>query len=224
VAGGNAYAQSTADRNSRIEVSDQTQFAIDYYSSRGVRLGFVLDKANAKMVIFENGQAIAQSPTLYGRGEGGDERPEAKATPEGTFNLELLIHPDYDRWYGGSLIVFEYRNPTLALAIHITYQGNPAERRDQRLATPTPDDNNISNGCINVPIDFYNQLIDALHRHVQMGYANVFGGHLPILGSMPRQDDANFTRTRAALGIPADFQPQIRPDRTNGVTHNPPAP
>ena len=35
----------------------------------------------------------------------------------------------------------------------------PEERRAQRLATPTPLDNRISYGCINVPVNFFKRVI-----------------------------------------------------------------
>jgi hypothetical protein len=36
---------------------------------------------------------------------------------------------------------------------------NPRERRAQRLATPSPLDKRISYGCINVPVDFFKQVV-----------------------------------------------------------------
>src|SRR5690606_886190 len=37
--------------------------------------------------------------------------------------------------------------------------GVPSERRPQRLASPTPDDNRVTHGCINVAPDFYEQVV-----------------------------------------------------------------
>jgi hypothetical protein len=48
-----------------------------------------------------------------------------------------------------------------ALAIHRVITTNPKERRAHRLGTPTPLDNRISWGCINVPVKFYNQVVQA---------------------------------------------------------------
>jgi hypothetical protein len=41
---------------------------------------------------------------------------------------------------------------------------NPAERRLERLATPAVDDNRISYGCINVPLDFYETVLSPAVR------------------------------------------------------------
>jgi hypothetical protein len=37
--------------------------------------------------------------------------------------------------------------------------GSPKDRRHERLASETPLDNRISFGCINVPVDFYDDLV-----------------------------------------------------------------
>jgi len=38
-------------------------------------------------------------------------------------------------------------------------KGRPQDQRAQRLASPTPLDNRISFGCINVPIDFFDRTV-----------------------------------------------------------------
>jgi len=37
--------------------------------------------------------------------------------------------------------------------------GTPKERRAQRLASPSPDDNRVSYGCINVPVHFFDAVV-----------------------------------------------------------------
>src|SRR3546814_11935464 len=46
-----------------------------------------------------------------------------------------------------------------AVSIHPTATGVPAERRVERLASPSPDDNRITHGCINVSPEFYEQVV-----------------------------------------------------------------
>ena len=46
-----------------------------------------------------------------------------------------------------------------AVSIHPTATGVPVERRVERLASPTPDDNRITHGCINVSPEFYEQVM-----------------------------------------------------------------
>ena len=56
-----------------------------------------------------------------------------------------------------------------AVSMHRVRTTNAKERRLERLATPTVEDNRISYGCINVPVAFYNSHIKpafAKHRAV----------------------------------------------------------
>jgi hypothetical protein len=46
-----------------------------------------------------------------------------------------------------------------AISMHRVITTSPKERRLQRLATPTPLDNRISYGCINVPAKFYDSVV-----------------------------------------------------------------
>lgn len=124
----------------------------------------VIDKRAARVHLFDGqGHERASSPVLVGLAKGDDSvpgigerkmsdiRPEERTTPAGRFvtepgrNLqnEAIVWIDYDA----------------AVSMHRVRANNSAERRLQRLATPTPDDNRISYGCINVPAAFYDQFI-----------------------------------------------------------------
>ena len=46
-----------------------------------------------------------------------------------------------------------------AVSMHRVLTTNPVERRLERLATPSTDDNRVSYGCVNVPVSFYEQFI-----------------------------------------------------------------
>ncbi|MNV24138.1 hypothetical protein D3C71_1151880 [compost metagenome] len=46
-----------------------------------------------------------------------------------------------------------------AVSIHPTATGVPKEKRAERLASPTPDDNRVTHGCINVSPAFYEQIV-----------------------------------------------------------------
>jgi hypothetical protein len=43
--------------------------------------------------------------------------------------------------------------------MHPMPPGTPAEKRAERLASPTPDDNRVTHGCINVSPEFYEQVV-----------------------------------------------------------------
>jgi hypothetical protein len=74
-------------------------------------------------------------------------RPEERTTPAGRFVAERgrnargedVVWVDYDA----------------AVSMHRVITSNPAERRLERLASPTVSEHRISYGCINLPADFY---------------------------------------------------------------------
>ena len=45
------------------------------------------------------------------------------------------------------------------MALHAVVTKNPAEHRLERLASPTPQDNRITFGCINVPAAFFEDVV-----------------------------------------------------------------
>jgi hypothetical protein len=120
----------------------------------------ILDKKNAKVFVFEpNGKLQGASPVLLGLAQGDDTaqgvgqkalaevRPEERTTPAGRFVAEPGRNAT-----GEDVVWVDY---DAAVSMHRVRQLEAKERRLERLATPTADDNRISYGCINVPIDFY---------------------------------------------------------------------
>jgi len=124
----------------------------------------VVDKKQARVFIFQgDGALLASSPVLLGLARGdvsvpgigerkmSDIKPHERATPAGRFasepgrNLsgEDIVWVDYDA----------------AVSMHRVRPVVKAERRLERLATPTPADNRITYGCINVPAAFYDRYV-----------------------------------------------------------------
>ena len=124
----------------------------------------VIDKKAAKLHVFDaSGKPVGSSPVLLGLAVGDDSvpdigtrkmseiRPDERTTPAGRFmsepgrNLqgEDIVWIDYDA----------------AVSMHRVRANNKADRRLQRLATPTAADNRISYGCVNVPAAFYDKNI-----------------------------------------------------------------
>lgn len=124
----------------------------------------VLDKTQARVFVFHaNGQLRGAAAALIGLAVGDDAvpgigqrklasiRPEERTTPAGRFVAAL------DRnLHGGEILWVDYEG---AISLHPVITSNPKERRAERLATPTPLDNRISYGCINVPADFFKNVI-----------------------------------------------------------------
>lgn len=136
------------------------------------RHSFVLvDKKDARVYVFgPDGKLRDSAPALLGSAHGDDSfpgigdkplsaiRPEEKTTPAGRFiaepgqnaNHEDVVWVDYDA----------------AVSMHRIRPLVAAERRLERLASLTIDDNRISFGCINLPVSFYeNVLSPAVHKH-----------------------------------------------------------
>jgi hypothetical protein len=124
----------------------------------------IVDKATAKAYAFTpEGRLRGAAPVLLGLARGDDsvpgigERelsdmpPEVRTTPAGRFIAELGRNAS-----GKEVLWVDYEN---AVSMHRVIDTNPAERRPHRLATPTPADNRISFGCINVPIKFFDDVI-----------------------------------------------------------------
>jgi hypothetical protein len=51
-----------------------------------------------------------------------------------------------------------------AISLHPVVTANRKEHRLQRISSPTPDDNRITFGCINIPASFYGKLVRPLFR------------------------------------------------------------
>ena len=148
-------------------VSADVRYVADWVADSGDAGGFdfvIVDKKNASVHVFNgNARLRGSTPVLLGSARGdesvpdiGDRplsqvRPEERTTPAGRFigerghdlRGEDVVWVDYD---GG-------------VSMHRVITTNARERRLERLATPTIDDNRISYGCINVPVAFYEEYI-----------------------------------------------------------------
>jgi hypothetical protein len=164
--GGAAATRERADFGSESVSGDARRIA-DWvvHSADNQRLPFLLvDKVGARVFVFDAlGRIRGAAPALLGvaRGDhavpGIGERqysempPQDRTTPAGRFPAALgmstrgedVLWVDYD---GG-------------VSLHRVVTTNPRERRLARLATPTPLDNRISYGCINVPKRFYEDVV-----------------------------------------------------------------
>jgi len=124
----------------------------------------VIDKAAAQILVFGgDGRLRGAAPGLFGSALGDHSAPgiaglalrelpgRDRTTPAGRFVGGF--GPSID---AGRVLWVDYDS---AVSIHPTATGVPAERRVERLASPTPDDNRITHGCINVSPEFYEQVV-----------------------------------------------------------------
>ncbi|HEX8610929.1 MAG TPA: L,D-transpeptidase [Telluria sp.] len=124
----------------------------------------VIDKKKARAFVFHpDGQLRGAAAVLLGEAVGDDsvpgigERalstilPQERTTPAGRFVAAIGRNLQ-----GKDILWVDYG---AAISLHRVVTGNPKERRAERLATPTPLDNRISYGCINVPVAFFNDIV-----------------------------------------------------------------
>lgn len=127
----------------------------------------IVDKLSARVLAFDGaGTLIGDTPALLGTARGDESpagigsmrlseiTPPMRITPAGRFDAHLGLN------LAGQLILWvDYES---ALSLHAVVTGNSRERRLERLATQSVLDNRISYGCINVPVQFYNDIIKPL--------------------------------------------------------------
>jgi hypothetical protein len=153
----------------RESPSQDTQNMADWVVDSGDNSGMpfmIVDKKAAKVYVFHaDGRLRGSASALLGLAVGDDSvpgigerklstiRPEERTTPAGRFVAAL------DRnLKGGEILWIDYDT---AISMHPVITSNLKEQRAQRLASPSPLDNRISFGCINVPADFFKSVVSA---------------------------------------------------------------
>jgi len=127
----------------------------------------VIDKAAAQILVFGgDGRLRGAAPGLFGSAVGDHSAPgiaglalreipgKDRTTPAGRFVGGF--GPSID---AGRVLWVDYDS---AISMHPTATGVPAEKRAERLASPSPDDNRVTHGCINVSPEFYEQIIQPM--------------------------------------------------------------
>ncbi len=152
----------------------------------------VIDKPAASLLLFSaKGEFLGQTPVLLGVGIGDDSSPGVGAknladigpaertTPAGRFVSK------FGRAFGHQRVIWvDYAN---SVALHAVITTHKNEHRVERLQSPTPDDNRISFGCINVGTKFYTGKLTPLFQKK--------GGVVYILPDTKSLDDV-FPRVR----------------------------
>ncbi len=151
-------------------VSAQARQLVQWVAAAGDHAGapfIIVDKKRARVLVFDaEARLQAQSAVLLGAALGDDSvpgigtRPMAqilpaeRTTPAGRFVAERGVNTN-----GEDVVWVDY---DAAVSMHRVRTGNAAERRAQRLATPTISDNRISYGCINVPVAFFERYVQPI--------------------------------------------------------------
>ncbi len=152
----------------------------------------VIDKPQARAYVYSaSGVLRSSAPVLMGAARGdvsvpgiGERpiasiRPEERTTPAGRFLAEIGRNAQ-----GEEIVWVDY---DAAVSLHRVRATQPAERRLERLASPTPQDNRISYGCINVPRSFFDrQVLPLLQGAAGRAVVYVVPEVLPLTTVFPR--------------------------------------
>lgn len=127
----------------------------------------IIDKRRATVTAFDaSGRRLGSTAALLGLARGDDSVPgigernisdiraHERTTPAGRFVAELGTNSS-----GEDILWVDY---DAAVSMHRVRPLKVSDRRLERLASPTPDDNRISYGCINVPAAFYDGILKPL--------------------------------------------------------------
>jgi hypothetical protein len=130
----------------------------------------VIDKVGAELFVFDRiGQTLGHAPVLVGITAGDESSPgvgdrelshipvSQRTTPAGRFIARFGPASGHKK-----VLWVDYAD---AISLHPVVTYNPKEHRLQRLKSPTPKDNRITFGCINVPTAFYHKVVEPLFRH-----------------------------------------------------------
>jgi hypothetical protein len=126
----------------------------------------VIDKAAAQVLVFgKDGKLRGLAPALVGSAVGDESAPgvgdrelkdiplEERTTPAGRYLAGFGPAP------GGKRVLWvDYAT---AISIHAmeNSRASKKEKRKERLASTTPEDNRITHGCINVSPTFYSKVV-----------------------------------------------------------------
>ena len=129
----------------------------------------IIDKRQAHLWVFDrSGKLQGNAPVLLGVARGdhtvpgiGDKKlseikSEERTTPAGRFVAEVGMNTR-----GEDVVWVDY---DAAVSMHRVLTTNAKEQRARRLETPTPADNRVSYGCINVPKAFFENVVSATVR------------------------------------------------------------
>lgn len=168
----------------------------------------VADKMSGNITLFDaNGKALTTTPALYGSEVGDTLQGTNRQTPAGRFTL---TYSKEDKSLGDMQVLdgvsMQDGNTNYVWAIHRVI--NPkGENRLNRLTSKTASDNRISNGCINVPAEFFNKYLD-----------KQFDGVLYVLPETANFDGTVFNNTTVSDRANATDQ-SGRSQGSNGATN-----
>lgn len=158
-----------ADFGGRVASTD-ARFVANWVTDARDNVGLpfaILDKRDARLFLFSpSGRLIDSTAVLLGAAVGdnsvagigkrpiADVRPEERTTPAGRF----VSQPGRNAT-GENVVWVDYDS---AVSMHRVRLIDPRERRLERLASDDPTERRISYGCINIPVSFFENVVEPL--------------------------------------------------------------
>jgi len=165
----------------------------------------VIDKVGAEVSIYDaSGQEMGKAPALVGAAKGDESSPGVgdrelshiplaqRTTPAGRFVAKFGAASGHKQ-----VLWVDYPD---AISLHAVITANKKERRLQRLESPTPKDNRITFGCINVPTAFYREVVVPLFKGTS-GIVYILPDTRPlseVFAAVPFPEPPSETQTAAA--------------------------
>ncbi len=191
---GNRPRQTARDVLPEAIRSEDTTRVADWIAAshdNGALPYIIIDKKAASLFLFDaKGEPIGSAPVLIGVAPGDDATPGVggknlaeigpaeKTTPAGRFLAKYGLAAGKQK-----VLWVDYAT---SVALHPIPPGaSKKERRPQRMLSPTPDDNRITFGCINVPKAFYGRSVRPLFQK-KGGYVYILPDTKPIEVVFPR--------------------------------------
>jgi hypothetical protein len=156
------FAQEQASPQAR----EMANWVMNSRDHRGMPF-VIVDKPHVRVFVFKpdgtlDGATVALMGSAVGDHsvEGIGERemsaiePHERTTPAGRFVSQPGVNS-----FGEDIVWVDY---AAAVSMHRVRAKEPRERRLERLASATTDDNRISFGCINLPVAFYEDVVKPL--------------------------------------------------------------
>ncbi len=152
-----------AQEDASDEAREMAHWVMHSRDHRGMPF-VIVDKRHVRVFVFKpDGTLDGATPALMGSAVGDDSvqgigeremsaiEAHERTTPAGRFVSQPGINA-----FGEDIVWVDYE---AAVSMHRVRAKEPRERRLERLASATPEDNRISFGCINLPVAFYEDVL-----------------------------------------------------------------
>ncbi|MDY0029548.1 MAG: hypothetical protein RBR86_06360 [Pseudobdellovibrionaceae bacterium] len=135
----------------RQDAVPDTNFAINYMKSLGIDRFIFLDKKTASIKLLDRGVIVHEVPALIGKLKG--DHIKDGVTQAGIFALQISGNQSHDE----TAIIYSFAEKHDFNAIHplMDIQG---QNRPNRIKNENPDTRRITDGCINLAREDYNQV------------------------------------------------------------------